>query len=129
MLLPRPLYATGRAREIGDVKVCVYSRGRLAKRITRAERGKVLSFEVIEQDQFENHSIRLMGGSFNFEPMGPHQTRVTLQTEYEPLLGPRFWWRPAERWATHTLHEHVLLGMALKAQESGVGDHPAGEPP
>jgi hypothetical protein len=117
MLLPRPLHTTGGAVKVGDVKVCVYSKGKLIKRITRVEPGKLLAFEVIGQDHFENRSIRLIGGSFNFEPSPGGGTRVTLITQYQPLLGPRFWWKPSEKWATHELHDHVLLGMAMKAKD------------
>lgn len=115
--LPRPLYTQGRGTQVGDIKICIYSKGKLAKRITQSERGKLLSFNIVHQEKFENRSIRLIGGSFSFEPIGENQTRVTLKTEYEPLLGPRMWWRSAEQIATHTLHGHVLLGMNIKAQK------------
>ncbi len=118
LLLPKPLYTTGGTQNVGDIKYCVYSKGRLVKRITKREEHKLLAFEVIEQKQIETRSIRLTGGEFRFEAVGPEQTRVTLATEYEPLLGPRFAWQWAELWATHTLHQHVLTGMAMKAKEN-----------
>ena len=117
MFLPRPLYTTGSTARVGDIKKCIYSKGHLTKIITRREDRKTLAFDVIQQDKIENRSIRLVGGEFRFEIISPSQTRVTLVTQYEPLLGPRPAWRWAEMWATHSLHNHVLKGMSLKAQE------------
>ncbi len=118
LLLPRPLYTRGSTEHIGDIKYCIYSKGRLVKKITRREEGRLLAFEVIEQQKIEVRSIRLTSGQFRFDPIGPAQTRITLATDYQPLLGPRFAWRWAEIWATHTLHRHVLAGMEVKAKEN-----------
>ena len=118
LLLPRPLRTTGGTQNVGDIKYCIYSKGRLVKKITRRDEMKRLAFDVIEQTKIETRSIRLTGGEFRFEGIGPQQTRVTLATEYQPLLGPRFAWRWAETLATHALHQHVLRGMKLKAEEN-----------
>lgn len=113
--LPRPLYTRGRSDAVGDVKVCVYSKGRLAKQVTERVPDRRLAFNVVEQDRIENHSVRLTGGSFEFTAAGPDATHIELTTSYEPKLGPRWVWRPAERLAVHTLHGHVLEGMRQKA--------------
>jgi hypothetical protein len=114
--LPRPLYARGASAKPGDIKVCFYSKGQLAKRIVTAEPGKLLAFEVVRQWNIEDHDVRLTTGSFNFDDLGDGRTRVTLATEYKPFLGPRFIWRPFERWAVHTLHGQVLAGMKEQLQ-------------
>ena len=118
LLLPRPLYTSGGTQYVGDIKYCVYSKGRLVKKITRRQEGRLLAFDVIEQVNIETKSVRLTAGEFRFQSLGPTETRVTLATEYQPLLGPRFAWRWAESWATHTLHRHVLEGMKRKAIEA-----------
>ncbi|HZL36019.1 MAG TPA: SRPBCC family protein [Tepidisphaeraceae bacterium] len=115
--LPRPLYTRGSMEHVGDVKVCVYTKGRLVKRITGRVPERRLAFDVIGQINIENHDVRLVDGSFDFAPDGPTQTRITLTTRYEPKLGPRWVWRPAERLAVHALHKHVLEGMRQKATE------------
>ena len=113
---PCPLYTQGSVEHVGDCKTCVYSKGHLVKRVTGREVDQRLAFDVIEQDQIENHSIRLTSGSFDFMPINPDDTRVTLTTSYQPKLGPARWvWRPAELLATHALHRHVLEGMRRKA--------------
>jgi len=113
--LPKPLYTHGSTRRIGDIKTCVYSKGHLTKRVTEYSLDHRLAFDVIEQDRIENHSVRLTQGSFDFTSIGPEQTRVDLTTSYEPKLGPRWIWRPAEELAIHSMHRHILEGMRQKA--------------
>ncbi|CAN5566801.1 hypothetical protein BH10PLA1_BH10PLA1_15670 [soil metagenome] len=114
----RPLYTTGRSAKVGDVKICVYERGRLVKQITEVVPGKRLAFRVIEQTKIENNSVRLIDGSFEFAPTADgHGTVVTLTTRYEALLSPRITFQPAEALAVHTLHGHVLRGMRETAEE------------
>ena len=112
--MPRALQASGRVAAVGDVRTCVYDKGRLGKRVTEVERGRRLAFAVVEQE-FERHSMTLVGGGFELEPAGAQRTRVTLWTTYRPHLAPRWCWRPFETHTVHTLHRHVLRGMAEEA--------------
>lgn len=114
--LRRPLYTTGRADRVGDRKTCVYTRGHLTKQVTARRPLEALEFAVVEQDMFEDYSVRLTGGSFRFERIDAGHTRVTLTTEYRPLLHPRWAWRPFESHVVHLLHGHVLEGMAREAR-------------
>jgi hypothetical protein len=118
--LAHPLYTIGASCRPGDVKTCIYNKGRITKRITAVAERSVLEFEVIEQHIGYERDVRLIGGSFHFEPLGPASTRVTLTTTYEPYLSPRFCWRPGERLAIHLLHRHVLEGMRLKSVAVGL---------
>lgn len=136
--MPRPLYTSGASAAVGDEKTCVYDKGRLVKRITERDAHRRLAFRVVEQG-FEQHAMTLSGGAFEFEPAGPGpegeaagdgagdagRTRVTLSTRYRPHLGPRWCWRPFERLTVHTLHGHVLRGMADAARDRE--QLPAGE--
>lgn len=120
--MPRALFTTGRAAAAGDLKTCVYDKGRLTKRVTEVDRQRRLGFVVVEQE-FERHAVSLAGGSFQFEPVGPagQHTRVTLTTTYRPHLGPRWCWRPLEGWTVRTLHRHVLKGMSEETTGGGAG--------
>jgi hypothetical protein len=113
----RPAYTTGRSGQVGDVKICVYERGRLAKQVTEVVPGRRLAFRVIEQTDIQNRGVKLLDGSFDFEPLPDGRTRVTLTTRYQPLLEPRFAFLPAEDLAVHTLHGHVLSGMSQDAEK------------
>jgi hypothetical protein len=114
--LARPLYTRGSARAVGDVKICVYNKGHITKRIRTVEPSRFLGFEVIEQQIGYERDIRLVGGSFAFAPLGTEDTLVTLTTTYRPRLAPRFCWRRGEALAIHTLHRHVLEGMRQAAE-------------
>ena len=116
--LPRPLYTRGSIANEGHARTCVYTKGHLTKRVTRRVPESLLTFDVIEQDRIENHSVKLTGGSFAFVSEGEGRTRVTLTTSYRPKLGPRWVWRPFEKLAVHTLHEYVLDGMKHEATEA-----------
>lgn len=109
--LPRPLRTEGEPIAVGSRKRCVYSTGHLVKRMTDVRPAERLNFEVIEQHHIEDRSIRLIRGGFQLDRLGPHRTRVTLTTVYEPLLAARPFWRPFEYALAHVLHEHVLDGI------------------
>ncbi len=113
--LAHPLYTIGSSSAVGDRKTCVYDKGRITKQVTRADRDRILAFDVIEQSIGYEHDVHLTGGSFTFEPLDDTHTAVTLTTRYEPLITPRFVWRWAEGLAIHTLHGHVLEGMRRRA--------------
>lgn len=118
--LARPLYTQGRSSHVGDVKTCVYNKGRIVKQTTDVQPRELLAFKVIQQQIGYERDVRLVGGSFVFESLSSDQTRVTLTTQYEPLLQPRWCWRPFEQFAVHTLHGHVLEGMRRNTQHHEV---------
>ncbi len=125
--LAHPLRTYGSSASVGDEKVCIYNKGRLTKRIAEVEAPHLLAFTITEQSIGYERDVHLTGGSFRFEAVDEKTTRVTLMTEYEPLLGPRFAWRWGEHYAVRTLHEHVLEGMAREA-EPGRADSAAVHP-
>ncbi len=113
----RPQYTRGRSERVGDLKVCVYQRGHLVKRVTAVDPGRRLAFAVVEQDRIETDGVTLVDGSFQLDPVdGGRRTRVTLTTRYVPKLAPRFAYAWAEAWTVHTLHGHVLAGMRDRAE-------------
>ncbi len=114
--LARPLATRGPSHNPGDRRVCVYNKGTISKQIRRAEPGRLLSFEVIEQNIGYERDLRLLSGSFVFEPLDVGLTRVTLTSTYEPRLTPRFCWRWGEQLAFRTLHTYVLEGIARNTQ-------------
>jgi hypothetical protein len=114
--LARPLRIQGRCSTVGDVRICTYDRGRISKLVTEVRPGERLAFDVIEQGIGYERDVRMRGGSFDFESIGPKYTRITLTSEYEPRLWPRWAWRAGERYAIRLLHRHVLEGMRLKAE-------------
>ncbi len=110
--MPRPVETAGALERIGDEQVCVFTTGRVTKRLTQRDAPRRLAFSVTRQRIGFERSVALRGGSFDLEPVGDGRTRVTLTTEYEALLRPRFMWTPAERLIVHTLHDHILDAIA-----------------
>ncbi|MCZ6835507.1 MAG: SRPBCC family protein [Planctomycetota bacterium] len=117
--LPRPLGTTGTVDRVGAIKKCLYDSGTITKCITEFESRRRLAFEVIEQDIHFEHDVELLGGQFELiiEPHG--QTRLTLTTDYRPLVAPRWLWQPIEELAIHQLHEHVLTGISQRVESRG----------
>lgn len=113
--LPRPLYSTGSMDSIGDRRVCVYTKGRLAKEIVEIEDEKLLGFRVVEQE-FEP-SVILTGGRFVLEELEDGETKITLTTDYIPVHSPRLAWRWAEVLGARTLHTHVINGIESQVTE------------
>lgn len=103
--LPNPSHVEGRIQAVGDKEICVYTGdARLVKRATEVTPGERLAFEVIEQRNFENHSIRLIDGSFTFDAVDENRTRVM--------------WQPIEHTVARSLHRHVLRGMVEPVGET-----------
>lgn len=116
--LPRPIAAEGQINAVGDKHTSRYTKGgRIVKQATAVEPGERLTFDLIEQKNFEDRSIRFIRGRFDFEPVGDDATRVTLTSIYQPALRPRMLWQPIEQTIAHTLHDHVLDGMAERATQ------------
>jgi hypothetical protein len=120
LALPRPVRSEGRKTADGDVVRCVYEHGYLKKRITRVEPGRLLAFEVIEQNLHFERDVALLDGSFAVaEAEGADRgpaAWVIVTTRYRPLLHPRWLWSWMEVRIVHALHEHVLEGMRREAQ-------------
>jgi hypothetical protein len=125
--LRRPVRAIGKVEVVGDRRKCIYTRGHLTKEVTAIRPGERLDFAVVEQEMFEDYSVRLTGGSFALQPIDSRNTRVTLTTRYRPLLRPRWGWQPVEAEVVHALHNHVLDGMAQEAARRVMAELPSTE--
>ena len=117
--MPRPVETARALQLIGDEQVCVFTTGRVTKTLTQRDRPRRLAFAVTRQRIGFERSVALRGGSFDLEPVGPGRTRVTLTTEYDALLRPRFMWTPAERLIVHALHEYILDAIAPGGDSPG----------
>ena len=94
---PLPRNAIGRASAVGDVKSMVFDKGVITVRVSAVEPGRRLVAEVIEQT-IERRALLLSTVTVTCEPIGPERTRVMLRLDFVPCMGPRWYWRPFERW-------------------------------
>jgi len=120
LALPKPIRSEGNKQREGEVVRCFYNCGTICKRISEVRPARKLSFEVVEVVMRNENYANLKDGSFEIEPVGTHQSRITLTTRYERKLTPAWIWEPIERKVIHTLHGHVLEGMRRKAEH----EHP-----
>lgn len=116
LALPQPIRSEGKKDKPGEVVRCFYNCGTISKRISRVEPARRLSFDVIETVMRSDNYARLRDGSFEIEPVGTTQSRITLTTRYERKLRPAWIWEPIERKVIHTLHEHLLEGMRRETE-------------
>jgi hypothetical protein len=125
LFLPRPIRTEGGKKTVGDIVRCTYDGGHLVKRITRADAGRAIEFEVLEQDLGIEGCVAMGNGSYEIRET-LDGSEVLLTTCYHGHLRPRFLWRPIERYIARSLHRHILEGMretlaapaALDAQSS-----------
>lgn len=110
-LLPRPIGSEGRKTQVGADIRCLYDGGYLVKRITSAQPGQLLRFEVLEQSLGIENSVSMREGSYAIRAVGGG-SQVLLTTHYHGHLRPRFLWRPFERSFAHAVHRHILGGMS-----------------
>ncbi len=110
VLLPRPIRTEGEKTQIGTKVRCVYEGGHMVKRITAAEPGHLLRFEVLEQHLGIENCVSTDEGSYKILPAG-NGSEIFLTTHYRGHLRPRFLWRPLERSLAHHVHRHILEGM------------------
>jgi hypothetical protein len=124
LALPKPIRSIGNKDKEGEVVRCFYDAGTIKKRISKVEKHRRLAFEVVEADIRSENYTTLKDGSFEIEPVGDTQSRITLTTRYQRKLRPTFFWEPIERKVIHTLHGHVLEGMRRKAEVPELKEQP-----
>lgn len=116
LALPQPIRSEGSKQKPGEVVTCFYNCGEIKKRISLVEPPRKLAFDVIDIRMRSENYANLKDGSFEIEPVGEKQSRITLTTRFERKLHPSFFWEPIEHKVIHTLHGHVLEGMRRKAE-------------
>ena len=89
LALPQPIRSEGRKDQPGEVVRCFYNCGTISKRISRVEPARRLSFDVIETVMRSDNYARLRDGSFEIEPVGTRQSRITLTTRVRAKAAAR----------------------------------------
>jgi hypothetical protein len=121
LALPRPVRSEGKKDGVGNQVRCLYQRGHLLKRITRLEEGRLLAFEVLEQELHFERDLTLLDGSFGLEPLPSGGSLLSLTTRYRRRLRPSWLWEPIEEAVTRTLHRHIAEGMRRNLRASLAG--------
>jgi hypothetical protein len=122
--LPRPTANDDHSSQIGQMKTIHFNKGQLAVRITERVENELLTFDYVEQNRIEDRAVKLLATSMQFAPISAGRCRVTLSTTYQPLMTPRWYWRPFERWSGETAHAFVINEMQREAL-AAPAPHPA----
>jgi hypothetical protein len=110
ILLPRPIRSEGEKIQVGAIVRCVYEGGHIVKRTTAAEPGRLLRFEVLEQNLGIENCVSMGEGSYEIRT-ADRGSEVCLTTHYRGHLRPRALARSFERILAHRVHRHILEGM------------------
>lgn len=113
-LLPEPVLAHGSKSRPGDESVCVYAGGRLFKKITSVEPGRLCAFEVVGQDLPIGGGIRLLRGSYELKPADDGGTWVRLTTVYASPWPGLF--AALEAAVCHAFHRFILGNLREKTE-------------
>lgn len=111
---PLPVAVAGRASAPGDVKTMVFGKGVITVRVRAVEPGRRLVADVIEQT-IEQRALGLSTVTVACDPLGAERTLVQLQLDFEPRMGPRWYWRPFERWFGGISFDAVLTDWQREA--------------
>jgi hypothetical protein len=93
---PIPRAASGRATAVGDEKAIRFGKGTIRVRVREVEPGRRLVADVVEQT-IEQRALGLRTLTLECAPEGPQATRVAMTIDFVPRMGPRWCWRPYER--------------------------------
>jgi hypothetical protein len=110
LFLPAPIRTEGDKTRVGAIIRCTYEGGNLEKRITAAEPGRFVRFDVLVQRLGIEDCISMNDGSYDIRPLGA-ASEVALTTRYRGHLRPRWLWRLFEHYLAHRMHRHILDGM------------------
>ncbi len=115
--LPRPTTMPNEHFLLGTEQKIKFNKGELTIRVTQRVEDSLLGFDYIRQSHVEDRAVRLLDGQWKFAQVAPGQTRVTIRTRYQPLMTPRWAWRPLERMSGNATHEYLLEEMRQAAAD------------
>ena len=93
--------------QAGDAAEFPAGKGTLAIRVTERVEGRRFAFEYVGQREMEDRAVRLIGSSFDFRE-AEGGSEVTVTTSYQPLMTPRWAWRPFEHRVGEAVHAATL---------------------
>ncbi len=125
---PLPRGSDGCAHAVGDVKRLLFSKGAIIVRIVRVEAGREFVAEVIEQT-VEQRALRIETVTLACEPLASGRTQLRVRIDFTPLMGPRWYWRPFERWFGAITFDALLDGWERAAESSSPPAAQAHAPP
>lgn len=119
--LPVPQKCVLEKEEVGGLRTCYFSGGRIIEKITELEKGKVLKMDVIKYELTGRKWLGFKEAIYLFDSISIDQCKMTRITTYTSELRPRFYWEPIERLGIEQEHQYVFDNLIndLKKQSKG----------
>jgi hypothetical protein len=109
--LPVPQKCVLEKEEVGSLRTCYFSGGRIIERITALEKGKLLKMEVIKYELTGRKWLGFKEAIYLFDSLGINRCKMTRITTYTSELKPRLYWQPLEQMGIEQEHEYVFANL------------------
>jgi hypothetical protein len=120
--LPIPTKCVLEKEEIGGLRTCYFSGGKITERITELEKAKVLRMDVIDYQLTGRKWLGFKEAIYYFDKVGEDSCRITRITTYTSVLKPRFYWQPLEELGIRQEHDYVLDNLNNDLIKSTAGN-------
>lgn len=117
--LPVPQKCVLEKEEVGGLRTCYFSGGKIVERITALEKGKLLKMDVINYTLTGRKWLGFKEAVYRFDSIGVNRCRMTRITTYTSELRPRFYWEPLERTGIEQEHEYVFRNLKKDLKGKG----------
>jgi hypothetical protein len=109
--LPVPQKCVLLKEEVGGIRICYFTGGRIIERITRLEKGKVLEMDVIKYELTGRKWLGFKKAIYRFNILGTDSCKMTRITTYTSELKPTLYWEPLEKLGIEQEHEYVFSNL------------------
>jgi len=110
--LPVPQKCILEKEEVGGLRTCYFSGGRIIERITALEKGKLLKMQVIKYELTGRKWLGFKEAVYLFDSLSPNCCKMTRITTYTSELKPRFYWKSLEQTGIRQEHQYVFTNLA-----------------
>jgi len=106
--LPIPQKCVLEKEEVGGLRTCYFSGGKIIEKITALEKGKLLQMDVIKYELTGRKWLGFKEAIYRFDSLDANRCKMTRITTYTSELKPRFYWGPLERLGIEQEHQYVF---------------------
>jgi hypothetical protein len=106
--LPIPQKCILEKEEVGGLRTCYFSGGKIIEKITELEPAKVLRMDVIDYQLTGRKWLGFKEAIYYFEAIGADSCKLTRITTYTSELSPRIYWESLEKMGIQQEHDYVF---------------------
>jgi hypothetical protein len=106
--LPVPQKCLLEKEEVGGIRTCYFSGGKIVEKITQLEKEKVLKMDVISYELTGRKWLGFKEATYTFDSLGTNKCKMTRITSYTSELKPRVYWEPFEQLGIEQEHQYIF---------------------